>query len=100
MFLVPRMGARVSATATLYPAGGNLILDASRVVVWTFEDRRQGRGRGGGDQRPSLGGPSTNQIAERFGARLRSQSGRRDGPSREYGEIDHVLPRRATVEAT
>lgn len=105
VFVVPQDGGKGFGYShfVVRPAG-NLVLDASR--VGTLKDSFDAFAAKGGVKAAvisdrHLGGPSTNQIAERFGAAIYCSAIEAEAMNHRVGavHIDHALPlERTTIE--
>jgi glyoxylase-like metal-dependent hydrolase (beta-lactamase superfamily II) len=105
VFLVPQNGRKgFGYTHFVRRPAGNLILDASRIgsISDTFDEIEAAGGvKAAVISDRHLGGPSTNQIAERFGATIYCSRIEADAVGHRVNavHIDHALPlERTTVE--
>src|SRR5579863_10223195 len=98
VFLVPQNGRKgFGYTHFVRRSAGNLILDASR--VGSISDAFDAIEAAGGVKAAvisdrHLGGPSTNQIAERFGASIYCSAIEADavGHRANQVKVDHAMP--------
>jgi glyoxylase-like metal-dependent hydrolase (beta-lactamase superfamily II) len=103
VFLVPQNGGKgFGYSHFVRRPAGNLILDASRVgsLSDAFDEIEQAGGvKAAVISDRHLGGASTNQIAERFGAAIYCSAIEADAMGHRVGQVrvDHALPFERTV---